>query len=70
MSGDSVVLGTQTVRVKAGKFKALAIRSRLRQAGSSFGSGTRTSYFAPGKGLVKLVFKHADGSVSTVERVK
>ena len=70
VSGDSVVLGTQTVRVRAGKFKALAIRSRLKQAGSSFGTGTRTSYFAPGKGLVKLVFKHADGSVSTVERVK
>jgi hypothetical protein len=70
VSGNSVVLGTRTVRVRAGKFKALAIRSRLKQTGSRFGSGTRTSYFAPGKGLVKLVFKHADGSVSRVERVK
>jgi hypothetical protein len=70
VSGDSVVLGTRTVHVRAGKFKALAIRSRLKQSGSRFGSGTRTSYFAPGKGLVKLVFKHADGSVSTAERIK
>ena len=29
-------------------------------------SGTRTMWFAPDIGLVKLVFKHADGSVSTV----
>jgi hypothetical protein len=46
------------------------IRSTLTQSGFPFGSGERTSYFAPGKGLVKLVFKHKDGSVSTVERVK
>ena len=37
---------------------------------SAFGSGTRTSCFAPGKGLVKLVFRHRDGSVSTVERIR
>ena len=30
----------------------------------------RTMWFAPGKGLVKLVFRHADHSVSTVERLK
>ena len=70
VSGDAAVVGEQTVRVKAGKFKAVAIRTRLKQGSNEFGSGTRTSWFAPGKGLVKLVFKHADGSVSTVERVK
>jgi hypothetical protein len=42
----------------------------LRQAGFPFGSGTRTSYFAPGKGLVKLEFRHGDKSVSVVELVK
>ena len=47
-----------------------AVRSTLRQKGFRFGSGTRTSWFAPGKGLVKLVFRHRDGSVSTVERLK
>ena len=57
-----------TVRGK--RYKAVAIRSRLTQSGHKFGSGTRTAWFAPGKGLVKLVFKHADGSVSTVERVR
>ena len=37
----------------------------LRQASFPFGSGTRTSYFAPDVGLVKLVFRHGDGSIST-----
>ena len=46
------------------------VRSVLKQAGYPFGSGTRTSYFADGKGLVKLVFKHGDGSTSTVELLK
>ena len=54
----------------AGRFDAVVIRSTLTQSGFRFGSGTRTMYFAPGKGLVKLVFKHRDGSVSTVERTK
>ena len=53
------MLGTQTVRVRGKQYKAVAIRSRLTQAGHRFGSGTRTAWFAPGKGLVKLVFKHA-----------
>jgi hypothetical protein len=44
------------------------VRSNLRQRGFPFGSGTRTSWFAPGEGLVKLVFRHRDGSVSTVQR--
>ena len=48
---------------------AVAVRSTLRQAGHPFGSGTRTSYFVPGTGLVRLVFRHDDGSVTTVERV-
>jgi hypothetical protein len=68
--GDSRVLGTRRVRVPAGRFRALVVVSRLRQPGFRFGSGTRTSYFAAGKGLVKLVFRHADGSVSTVVRVR
>ena len=70
VSGTTTLLGTQTVTVRGKRYKSVAIRSRLTQAGHKFGSGTRTAWFAPGKGLVKLVFKHADGSVSTVERVK
>jgi hypothetical protein len=68
--GVSKLLGEQIVRTPAGRFRATAIRSTLRQPGFRFGSGTRTSWFAPGKGLVKLVFRHGDGSVSTVERVR
>ncbi|HEY5057560.1 MAG TPA: hypothetical protein VII51_00970 [Gaiellaceae bacterium] len=70
VTGKAVVLGVQTVKVPAGTFKALAVRTTLKQAGFPFGSGTRTSWFASGRGLVKLVFRHGDGSVSTVELVK
>ena len=70
VTGVSKVLGPRTVRVPAGTFKAVAVQSRLDQEGYAFGSGVRTTYFAPGVGLVKLVFAHGDGSVSTVERMK
>jgi hypothetical protein len=70
VSGVSEVLGTKKIRTPAGRFRALAVRSRLSQAHHAFGSGSRTMYFAPDIGLVKLIFRHDDGSVSTVERVK
>ncbi len=70
VNGVSKVLGTRTVKVPAGRFKAIAIQSRLSQSGFAFGSGVRTVYLAPSVGLVKLVFEHRDGSVSTVERMK
>jgi hypothetical protein len=68
VSGVTRVIGTQKVRTPAGRFSAVELRSTLTQSGYPFGSGTRTMWFAPGKGLVKLVFRHRDGSVSTVER--
>jgi hypothetical protein len=67
VTGSSRVVGVQKVKVPAGTFQALVVASTLKQPGFPFGSGTRTSWFAPGKGLVKLVFRHGDGSVSTVE---
>jgi len=70
VTGETTVIGIQKVKVPAGTFQALAVRSTLKQPGYPYGSGTRTSWFAPGKGLVKLVFAHADGSVSTVELTK
>ena len=70
VDGTTRVTGMQRVTVPAGTFRALVVTSRLTQKGYRFGSGTRTSWFAPGKGLVKLVFAHADGSVSTVVRLK
>lgn len=66
VTGLATVLGIQTVKVPAGTFSALAVRTVLKQDGFPFGSGTRTSWFAPGRGLVKLVFAHGDGSISTV----
>ncbi|HEV8460187.1 MAG TPA: hypothetical protein VGQ38_05710 [Gaiellaceae bacterium] len=70
VDGVTTITGTQRVKVPAGTFTALVVRSTLKQPGFPFGSGTRTCWFAPGKGLVKLVFAHRDGSVSTVERLK
>lgn len=70
VTGSTTIVGTQQVKVPAGRFTALVLRSTLRQAGFKFGSGTRTSYFVDGKGLVKLVFRHDDRSVSTVELLK
>jgi hypothetical protein len=69
-TGTSRVLGVQKVKVPAGRFSAIAVRTTLKQAGYPFGSGTRTSWFAPGRGLVKLVFAHGDGSTSVVELTK
>jgi hypothetical protein len=68
--GSTKVVGIQTVKVPAGTFRAFVVRSTLAQKGFAFGSGTRTSYFAADRGLVKLVFAHRDGSVSTVERLR
>ena len=69
--GISTVLGRRSVRTPAGRFKrTIAVRSTLRQPGFRFGSGTRTSWFQPGRGLVKLVFRHDDGSVTQVERIR
>jgi hypothetical protein len=70
VTGTTKVLGTQTVEVPAGTFTALAMQTTLTQPGFPFGSGTRTMWFAPGKGLVKLVFRHGDGSVSEVTMLK
>ncbi len=70
VNGSSRVLGIQKVTVPAGRFEALVVSSTLRQPGFTFGSGTRTCWFVAGKGLVKLVFRHGDGSVSTVTLVK
>ena len=67
--GTTRVVGMQKVTVPAGTFSALVVRTTLKQAGFPWGSGVRTCWFAAGKGLVKLVFEHGDGSVSQVVRL-
>jgi hypothetical protein len=42
----------------------------LTQRGIPFGSGRRTMWFAPDRGLVKLTFAHRDGSTSVVELIR
>jgi hypothetical protein len=70
-TGTSRVAGTARVRVPAGTYRnAVKVESTISQKGFRFGSGRRESWFAPGKGLVKLVFRHRDGSVSTIERLR
>jgi hypothetical protein len=68
--GTTRIIGFQQVRVPAGTFRALEVQSILTQAGHPFGSGIRTMWFAPGRGLVKLVFKHRDGSTSLVQLIR
>jgi hypothetical protein len=70
VTGTTKILGIQNISVPAGNYKALAVRSELKQAGFPFGSGTRTTWFAPGVGLIKLVFEHNDNSTSTIELTK
>jgi hypothetical protein len=70
VTGGTKIVGIQRVTVPAGTFDALEVRSVLTQHGYPFGSGERTSWFAPGRGLVKLRFAHDDGSVSVVQLIK
>jgi hypothetical protein len=71
VAGTTTIVGTAKVKVPAGTYaNALVVRSTLKQPGFPFGSGTRTCWFAPGVGLVKLVFAHGDRSVSTVVLLK
>jgi hypothetical protein len=71
VTGVSRVLATaRKVKTPAGTFRTTVVRSKLEQRGFRFGSGRRTSYFASGRGLVKLIFRHRDGSRSVVERVR
>lgn len=70
VTGTTKILGIRTVKVPAGTFRALVVQSNLKQPGFPFGSGLRTSWFAPDRGLVKLVFAHRDRSTSVVELLK
>jgi hypothetical protein len=70
VTGTTKVIGVRRVHVPAGTFHALEIRSVLVQAGYPYGSGVRTMWLAPGRGLVKLIFKHRDGSTSVVELIR
>jgi hypothetical protein len=70
VKGQSVLVGNRRIRTPLGRLRTVVVESRLRQKGFPFGSGRRTMYFAPDRGLVKLVFRHRDGSVSTVERLR
>jgi hypothetical protein len=70
VTGRSRILGIQRVRVPAGAFQALAVQSTLTQQGYGYGSGIRTMWFAPGRGLVKLLFRHRDRSVTLVQLLK
>ncbi|MFL5859981.1 MAG: hypothetical protein ACJ780_04270 [Solirubrobacteraceae bacterium] len=70
VTGVARIVGVRRVHVPAGTFQALEVRSVLTQHGYRYGSGVRTMWFAPGRGLVKLVFAHRDGSVSLVQLLR
>jgi hypothetical protein len=46
------------------------VQSVLNQPGFRYGSGLRTMWFAGDRGLVKLEFRHRDGSTSLVQLLK
>ncbi|MHB1569072.1 MAG: hypothetical protein ACYCXW_07950 [Solirubrobacteraceae bacterium] len=70
VTGTTRIIGVRMVRVPAGRFRAVVVRSVLSQKGYRYGSGVRTMWFAPGRGLVKLTFAHRDGSTDTVVLIK
>lgn len=70
VKGTTRIIGVRTVHVPAGTFQALEVQSVLSEHGHPFGSGARTCWFAAGRGLVKLEFRHGDGSVSLVQLIK
>jgi hypothetical protein len=70
VTGRSRVVGVRPVTVPGGRFRALEVSSALTQKGHRYGSGVRTMWFAPGRGLVKLTFAHRDGSTDTVVLIK
>jgi hypothetical protein len=70
VTGKTRIIGVRRVHVPAGTFRALEVQSTLTQRHFAFGSGVRTEWFAAGRGLVKLVFKHRDGSTSVVQLLK
>ena len=70
VTGSTTIVGIRRVHVPAGTFQALELRSVLTQKGHPFGSGVRTMWLAAGRGLVKLVFQHRDGSTSVVQLIK
>jgi hypothetical protein len=70
VTGSTRIIGVHRVHVPAGTFQALEVQSVLTQRGHRFGSGVRTMWFGAGRGLVKLVFKHRDGSTSLVQLLK
>ena len=70
VTGTTRIVGVRTVKVPGGRFQALEVRSTLTQKGFRYGSGVRTMWFAPKRGLVKLTFAHRDGSTDTITLIK
>ncbi len=70
VTGVSKVIGLRPVRTRVGLFLATLVETKLTQPGFPYGSGVRRSWYAPGVGLVKLEFRHRDGSVSHVDLIK
>jgi hypothetical protein len=70
VTGQTRIVGLRRVSVPGGSFDALELTSTLTKPGDSYGSGVRTMWFAPGVGLVKLEFRHVDGTVSLVQLIR
>jgi hypothetical protein len=60
---------SQTVSVTAGTFTDVMQLNTVISGTNDYLSGERDMWFAPGVGLIKLVYSHDDGSVTTAELV-
>ena len=70
VDGHDAVVEMQTVHVPAGTFRALVVTLDAAQTGLPVRQRHTHLLVRAGSGLVKLVFAHRDGSVSTVVRLK
>ncbi len=73
-TATKIVSNTDTVGVQAGSFadclQIETVISPWSGQPADYVTGTRTLWFAPEVGLVKMVYRHAGGSVTTAELVE
>ena len=66
---SAVISVTETVTVTAGIYTNTLHIHTVISGTDNYLSGERDTWFAPGVGLIKLVYNHNDGSVTTAELV-
>lgn len=65
-TGTTTVIGYDLITVPAGTFYALHTQTQVTTDGHATRSGTKDMWFVNNVGMVKLVFAHDDGTITTV----